>query len=317
LSTSIREARLPLVLGDASEHPFTGLGLAAAAYHFGISSTDAAYLGTYTESGVVGLGLLFLVLLVTLFSVLPALRGPPGIERVLGAAAVAGILGSILAAAAYDEYSESAAYRLLWLLAALGVYLAERVRKQEPRQRRFWAARALLPIAGCLIGLAVFSGTPRFGSVTYRFDAIGPGADAAIPRVPDFTGRTLVATGCEIMETAAKHVPGTVVSCYDLQVGTGLGEVRVQAATEKDALQRANMLLGQAGKAVRGSSAVLVATADGARRTWARTAPLWMGLLGFGLAILPPFRRRRAGTKSKRLVSSGTSGPALEPPLNR
>ena len=315
-STHVREARLPIVLRDAAQRPFIGLGLAAAGYHFGISSTDAAYLGTYAESGVVGVGLLILVLLVTFFSVLPALRGPPGIQRVLGAAAVAGILGSILAAAAYDEYSESAAYRLLWLLAALGVYLAERVREGEPRQRRIWAVRAPLPIVGCLIGLAVFSGAQRFGSVTYRFDAIGPGADAAIPGSADFASRTLVETACEIMETGAKQVPGTVVSCYDLQTGTGLGEVRIQAGTEKEASQRANVLLGQAGTAVRGSSAYLLETADGARRTWARTAPLWMGLLGFGLAILPPFRRRRAGRKSTHAGRSYKE-PSFEPALNR
>jgi hypothetical protein len=306
-SNNTREQRLPVVLRDAAERPYIGVGIAAGGYLHGLSSTDSTYLGTYLDTGVVGLSLLIFVLTVALWSVLPALRAPPGIERILGAAALTGIVGSILAAAAYDEYSESAAYRLLWLLVALGIGISERVPQMKRQPRRHPLVRAALPLAGVAAGLALFATVPRFGAVTFQFDAIGPGADAAIAFPPQFVSQTMINTGCSIIKTGARAYPRTRVSCYDLQLGSGAGEFRVQAPTRSEAMQQADALIARARSAVRTLTTYFKSSADNARPTWARTAPFWLGFIGFVLALAPAMPGRRGGINRRRVLVPRTS----------
>jgi hypothetical protein len=292
-SSEVREERLPLVLSEAAERPVTGLGLASLAKR-GFIGTDASYLNVYVELGVIGLvalGLLFLG--VALPMAFRAVRAPPGVERAIGAASVAGIVVALVGAAAFDMFTLPGAGRTVWLVVAIGVFLGERIpaRSSEARMRIGW--RAVLPAVGLLCGLAVLATAPVTSTLTFRFRTTDPYTQAHSTGSQGFLGRVLVATACAAIERAGPTATSRA-HCFDLRTEAGVGEARLEDPTEAQLRTHANAVILAGYRSVRGFRPVRVDESDRVRTSWARTAPIWCAGIGLLLAVVvPPVPLRR------------------------
>lgn len=294
-STQIREERFPVVLGLAAERPVTGLGYASLGAA-GIGVTDSGYLLSYVELGIVGLVGLLLVLTTAIASVLPGLRAPPGRDRLLAAAALTGSLAAVAGGFFYDTFSVPASYRTVWLLAAIGVAVAERTDRYvvAPAISRLWR-RAVIPAVGLAAGLLIARLGPEETSVRVRFLTMPVRSEVQDLRAQPFAGRALVRTACLIMEDRESRLPDTDVDCYDLRTGSGVGEARVSFPSGLPPQRRVRAVLAYANANVR---AYRVYVRDVERRsvpTWARTGPWWTSGAAAGAAFLsPPLRLRRS-----------------------
>lgn len=287
-STEVREERLPAVLDIPQARPYLGVGLAGLASR-GIESTDASFLLTYAELGAIGLSAFALVIVIALRRVAPALRAPPGVERLVGVAALAGVLAGLIGAFAYDGFHVGSA-RPFWLLGALGVAVAERVPARAPLA--FPRYRLLLPLAGVLAGVWLFGWwTPR-AAATFKFTALRT-SDVVISQGDiDFVGRLMINSACTSMRIAALSHPDVTFNCYDLRTFAGLGQFRIEARDART-LEAVFFSLSRAGSAVRGFYPYLVRIDHETVPTWVRTAPLGGGAAGLGLALLLPRIRLR------------------------
>lgn len=298
-STLVREERLPLILVSAAESPLTGKGLGSVGAA-GFRTTDSLFLLTYAEIGVVGLTGLVLLLVAMVGWIVPGLRAPPP-DRLLGAAAVCGLLLGIASGAFVDGFTVSGLARTFWLVAAVGTVVAERAPKRAQLSLRFLRRRMLVPVAAVIAGMALFVVWPTSASTTLRFTTRAP-YDEAIGGAPNpFADRVIINTACEIIEARVAALDHHA-QCYDLQSGSGLGDVRFEAP---DAAALRRDLFVAAIVVVRRLPTVrffAVETKYDVKPTWVRTAPVWLGLTGLSTAFLlppiPPIRSRRSRARS-------------------
>jgi hypothetical protein len=286
-SVEVRTLRTPLVLELTSTQPITGGGFAGLAL-IGIKTTDASFLLTYADLGVIGVVFLALLLASVLACAWPALRAPPGRDRALGAAVFVGLLAAFPAAASFDEFQILPAATSFWLLAAFGVTLSERVLTSSTEVVRAptpLLRSAALGVAGVALGVAVMAVTPRAEAMTLQFTTVSPGAEATATGTTEFIARTLVNSACQVMTVMVRRLPDTEVSCLDPITGTGLGHVRLEMKRGGPLEGRARFLVAYARRAVPDLRAFVVETRVSATPTWARTAPVWGGLGAFGFSL--------------------------------
>jgi hypothetical protein len=300
LSTGTRQERLPVVLRQAAERPFEGVGLASLSSRTGLRKrgTDSSFLQIYVQLGVIGsLGLL-LLLMASIQAILPGLRYPTGLERTIAAAALSGMAVGVAAGASYGAFPP---FRPYWLLAAIGVAVAERAPAQSNVRRRRSRARILIPAAGVGAGLVLLAVVPTKASVAAQFETIGVYREALTTAGSQgFFGTLLVNTACDVIMTTAANDPASVTRCYNMRTEAnaqvGLGHVRIESPTLRQAQTRVRVTLAYAREWIPDLRVHLVEMKNHAVPTWARTAPLWGGVAGAWFAyVTPPMpvRRRR------------------------
>ncbi len=295
-STVIREERFPVVLSKAAESPVAGGGLSSIVGQ-GITTTDSSFLLSYAEMGVVGVAGLTFLLLATLCFVAPAIRAPPS-ERLLGGAAFSGIVLGITSGAFLDVFNVSGSARSFWLAAALGIVVGERAGLAWPRPGLARVARRLwIPVLGVVSGLILIAATQTTASTTLRFSTRSPRFEAIASAPADFIGSILLNTTCAIIDSRVAAA-GYESSCYDLRTGTGIGDVRIEAPTPAARDRITETVVTVVRRKLRTVRFFRLDLNDRVRATSVATAPLWLGIAGFAVAILtpplPPARRRRS-----------------------
>ena len=325
-SITVRGQRFGVILGVVASHPWGGVGLGGLDA-FDVPTTDASYLQTYAEQGVLGLLLLLLLLVVAFIGILPALRAWRRTERLAAAAIVAAVVTGILGAFTLDLYAVLGAARPFWLLVGAGLALADAQRRAESPARVLPAftlpSRLHLGLAagvtafGLLVGTATATLWPGRAVTEASFFTLTP-QDEAAPFDAVATGDQVALTVCGIVTGLPLHAK---VVCRDTHRGPGVGLIRLETA------DRANL------EATEGtiSSAVLAAglgvvrviptsTVFDAVPTAVRTCPLWLGFLLGSVSLLVPgrvWRRtlRRPGTPVGIPAAAAPPWPAARLPL--
>ncbi|MGH9028879.1 MAG: hypothetical protein ACRDV4_04615, partial [Acidimicrobiales bacterium] len=273
---------------------------------------DDAYALLYATLGVIGV-IAWVALIVTALAHLSrTFRAPTAShERRLGAACAVGILCIAAACLNYDLVFTSESAWALVMLAALGCAAADSV-PRPVRAKPRWALRALLPIGGTGLGVAVLALAPVTASEAISVFTVAPWVDAMQgPR----GGTELVNTLCPSVTDPDVVAPGTSVTCLDessiYQADyPGLAVVTVRAATPGKVRQ----------EVVRAFTPIYyhmpmeggpTGTIQSGRPAWATTAPLTGGALGLGAMLLfPPRRRRRRPPVASEGGTEGAEGDA-------
>ncbi|HYD10053.1 MAG TPA: O-antigen ligase family protein [Acidimicrobiales bacterium] len=292
-SNTVREERLPVVLDLAADRPLVGAGHGAVRSQ-GFAGTDATYVSTYVELGVVGLISLMALLATALWVTLPALRSPLRRDRAVAAATVAGVVMAIMGAGAFDLFPSVHSSRPFWALVCLGLVLTEHTGTawslRLPSGRLFVGAAA-----GLLAGFGALALAPRSDTATYRFQSLGVASDARADVPRDFIGRVRLLAACDAADAVGGRVDADVY-CGPVPNAIDLADLRI--AIDSD---RGTRALDDAVDAIHGGiEAVvpdpeLVSTGrfDDARPAWASTAMMWMPIVTGGIAVGLPDRRRR------------------------
>jgi hypothetical protein len=308
-STQIREDRLPKIAAAMTSHAYRGLGLTGLS-PLGFPTTDAIYLLFYAELGVIGLAALGALLIVLLIYAANGLRGPPSEDRLFAAATFGAIAAGVLAGAAYDTFSLNSTADVFWVLAAIAVMYAERRGLPLPKTRFSWE-RVAIGTVGLSVGVVLAFAVPTHADVVTPFDAM-PISRSVTQGGGIIVGSIYTNTFCDVIH----HIPlsgDAQVSCKDSET-PGFGELRVDAPTLA-AAQRATTKLMEVIPPAAGVE-YHASSSDVGRPTWARTAPVWLGLGTLLLALCCPVPSRRRSPVSPRpepVAGDGKRGGAHDP----
>jgi hypothetical protein len=301
-SVGVRVARLPLIMGATAGRPYVGVGWTGLRT-VGVNGTDSSYLTIYGTLGIIG-SVVFLVMLATaLFSAAGSVRAPSGAGRVLGAAAVAGVLTSLVAPVGYDMFTQEASTLALWMMVALGMAVGERARIPPPTQPYVgrWLLRAGAPVVGLVTGVLLSAFSPSHATAAYMFESL------PLSRLPPngvnlgFVGELLTNSVCDSL-SAQPVPPGAKVFCRDDDPALGTGKVEVTSPTvsETEAVVRASV---KSGNIVLGFTVHPVPGIQIGKPTGFRTAPVAGILVGLAVSLLvPPLRRKEGPWRRWRLV---------------
>jgi hypothetical protein len=280
-SANSRVRRLVLVTRLAADRPYTGIGLAGLKSR-GIAGTDSSPTHFYATTGVPGVVGYGVVLVAIAGTALVGLRDPK--HRLIAAAALGGAAAAAVGDAATNIYFVPGASKVVWALAALGAAAADGAPVRAPR-RVSVRARALLPVAGLALGVAVMFAGPVRSSATYRFSALSMTVIDRSSNDPQAVGRYFLETACGLVEHGASDAVS--ISCLDPRDAAGVGEVRFEASTDGE-LQAA--VDDAASALARGVPGLRISLLEGGRSrpTWAASAPFGGALLGLALALLCP-----------------------------
>lgn len=325
-SISVRAQRLPDVFALVVQRPFTGIG------YSGLTSTvpglDDAYALQYVSLGVIGVAAFVALLITAGVTGLRSLAAPRNTwVRELGAATVVGIAFVAVASGTYDVTSTPQTRWTFALLAALAVALKEAVPVRAPgqatvRPRRRWALRLVLPLVGVGAGFVMLATAPVSSSENFAVFTDSPTELAAATQPPgSYAPELLTNTLCDYLTNPDRVLPGSTLRCEQLSVAEPAAwpnEATVRIGASTPGAVRAEYRHSLAGLA---PTVVSVVTAQGTVNTgkpaWASTAPLWLGLVGLGLALfVPPIRLRRRRrvvtvTLSDHRTVSESGGPAV------
>lgn len=314
-STEGRAVRLPILLREASERPFLGTGFAFLSHELDIAGTDASFLLTYVELGVIGIASFALLMVVVVSSVGHAWRASAAYTRSLAAAALAGVVAGLAAGAFFDAFPP---FRPFWLVAAIGIAAGEGGRMLPPTGIR-WVRAPVVALVGAGLGALVLLAAPARAAGVLRFQTVNATTEAAAPGPHGHLRVTYVNTACDIMKTTAWGVRDARVDCYRLlaetgRVETGVGEVRIEAPSVEDVRDHGRAIIGNAARSVRGFQSHIISSHPRIRPTWVRTAPVWLAAVGFAAAHLSgaALRRRRKPRPAKR----GTAQPPVGAPTS-
>jgi hypothetical protein len=210
-------------------------------------------------------------------------------------------------------------------LAALAVALKEAVPVRAPnrvavRPQRKWALRLVLPLVGVGAGFVMLAAAPLSSSETFAVFTDSPSELAVATQPPGpYAAELLTNTLCDYLNSPDRVLPGSTLRCEQLSVvqpAAWPNEATVRIGASTPGAVRAEYRRSLAGLA---PAVVPVVTAQGTVNTgkpaWATTAPLWVGLVGLGLALfVPPIRLRRrgrvvSGFPSHRRTDSRSDGP--------
>jgi hypothetical protein len=295
-SVSVRLQRLPDIFALVVHRPFTGLGYAGL---FGsVAGLDNSYALLYATVGVLGLAAWAFMLITTAATVARTLRAPRGSDtRALGSACLVGIVAVLVAGAAYDLVATPQSQWTFMLLAALGVAVAEPVPRRVP-PRRWWTARALLPVAGVTAGVAMLVAVPTTSSETVTVFMGSPAVVASNPvPVDDYTGKVLVNSLCGFLDSPDRVLAGTTLRCQRLSdvvssAWPTLTLVRISGPSPGAVRAEFDNALGQYAPYLPGEIAPVGPVVSG-KPAWATTAPVWVGLVGLvAMFLIPPLSRR-------------------------
>jgi O-antigen ligase len=301
-SITSRTSRLVTVLGLIAPHPWHGLGLASLSA-LGFNSTDDSFLMIYAQLGILGLITLGGLFLATLVAIGHGLRAAAHVDRMAAMAALCGVGLIVAAGFAMDQMAAQQSTFVLWMLAALGVSVAERVAAARPE----WQLANLAPwrtlglaAEGAIAGALVFAFAPLHSAGEVYFQTMPTYFAATSPVSISATADTLSDTACSLFaaEHARQRQTGASLQCSTIAT-TGAGTLRVQAASDHAVL--ADELQVLYAVANRDGFHSLRVSAEGPithnRDTVTETAPLWVpasGLeLGLFLPVGPALRRRR------------------------
>lgn len=292
---SVRLQRLGPLFELVVHHPFTGLGLSGISSAFVINGVDNGYAVIYATLGVIGI-LVWLTVIVTIGVVaghaMAAHRG--SVERLIGAACLAGAVAAALAAATYDFTDTAQSTWTLVILGAVGVVAAEASGSRVVLHLS--PGRLLLPAVGSFVGSTILALTPVSASVTYAVMTDSPSVLAANSAYFPIEGTEMVNTLCPVVTDTA--VKGTKVSCLQYsQVFPanfpGLAEVQVRGPTPLAVRQEAAHAFSSISRQMAFEKWPTGRISTG-KPSWAKTAPLWGGVVGaYVMLLVPPIKRRR------------------------
>lgn len=297
----VRFDRMPGVLELAAEEPYTGLGLGGVT-EADYVAIDNGWLLLYADTGVIGAATYASLVGLALVTVAGALRGPPSGGRQLAAAVFAGMTVWVAANATYGAFNLRLSGGVFWLLAGLGVVLAER------RGTPVWSPRPAVAVAAggaaVLVALAAAVATPTHVARTYQFQHLSTPfiADTEINSMR--LGFITEETACQALGAVAGAQSAVDLDCvrpgaYYPSVGgryrrftPASGRLRIEAASAEqlDAFEEQMQALDDqlAHFELRRTSP----DREGVP-TAARTAPVWTAVaVAFLLAFWPRRARR-------------------------
>jgi hypothetical protein len=289
-SEAVRVERLPVVLDAAADSPLVGGGIGSVRT-VGFAGTDASYVGTYVDLGVLGLTALLLTLAVALWVVAAGLRTPYGPDRTLAAASVAGVVMAILGAGAFDLFPSAQSARPFWLVVAIGAVVAEcsgHVWQLTARPGRVLAGAA----AGLALGVGIVAFAPTYDTVRYQFQSLGVASDARAMVPRDFIGRLELRTACAALESNADALGGMTVDCTPVPGTIDLADVRLAVPAGAPIEPAVELARSTLRTALGTAEAAFVGADMGARPAWASTATVWAPVALATLVVVVPSRRR-------------------------
>jgi hypothetical protein len=243
------------------------------------------------------------------------LRGPPSWERLLAAAALAGVVAGLIGGFAFDLFSLAGSADLFWIVAAFAVVLAER---RGPPSRPSWSRwRLAAVVVGIIAGVVVGRVVPTHADVVTPFDAMPLGFVVDSPSSGTYAGNFWRNTACDVAK-ATKLPHGVNVECQDKFQAPGFGQLRVDApslAQARVGMQRVTSALQEYAFGIHFHPS----SEEVGRPTWARTAPIWAGVGALLIALfLPlPVRRNDDDERRDRDVASGDLGPNESATIDR
>lgn len=301
-SAESRVRRWVMVTTAVEDRPLVGLGFAGPRVR-GVYGVDTSYVLFYATIGVIGLTAFVVLIVTTLLSVARGLRGPPAPERTLAAGVLSSLVVAVIGTAFFDSFQVAGASRLFWVLAAVGLALAERTAISSASSYRRVratdvAVRATLPLLGLAAGLVLTSVAPTHAAHRAVFDVMGAEARVRVDQDPEFIGRVLITTVCDLV--APYDAPGVGVECWEPRQSSTIGELRIEGSEPADVRHAADDITARIEYALPGARVRPVAQLEEGTPTWASTAPVWGALTGLGAAALLP--RRRRGHRDRQLA---------------
>lgn len=301
---SVRLDRLGPLFDLVVHHPFTGVGLSGIKSLFVVNGVDNGYAVMYATVGVIGI-LAWVTVMVTIGATAGhALRRPRGnLERLIAASCLTGTLAVAAAAATYDFPDTAQSTWTLMFLGAIGVVAAERA---EVRVVQRWRpSRLLLPAVGSFIGSTVLVLTPVASSVSFSVMADAQWVLTSNTAYFPVEGTEMLNTLCPVVTNPYSLMKGTAVRCIEYSRVfplnfPGYAVVQVRGPTPQAVMQEAD----RAFKSI-SMRMPLEVSATGRISTgkpaWARTAPLWGGVVGaFGMVLMPGFDRKKRAPSGDR-----------------
>lgn len=290
-SADSRVRRIVAITADVEDRPLVGLGIAGPRAR-AIEGTDTSYVLLYAQLGVVGLAAFSVLLVTTVVTVAVGLRGPPSDDRVLGAGAFGALAAAMLATASFDTFNIAGSTRMVWLIAAVGIAVAEQRRRPvAPLPTTSNApARLLLAVGGFGAGVVIAVVAPSHVAWSARFDTVPVGFTEKAEQDPAFIGRVLINTTCQVLSSAPDL--GATLDCLEPRRAPTLGEMRIEGRTEADARQAVDSTLALMDEYMPQNRVFVVDEFVEGQPTWAATAPAWFGFVGVAGAVLLPAPRR-------------------------
>lgn len=295
---SYRLQRLGPLFELVVHHPFTGLGLTGVSSHFVVTGVDNGYAVIYATLGVVGiLAWLSVIVMIGLVTGQALRASRDSVERLIAAACLAGTVGAAIAAATYDFTEAPQSTWTLVMLGALGVGAAEAA---GCRVALHWSPRRLLlPAAGSLLGSTLLVLAPVSSSVSYAVMTDAPWVLTSESAYYPIQGTELVNTLCPVVTRAGTATEGLSVRClqYNLvfpQNFPGYAVVQVRGPTPQAVRRGASQAFASISRQMPLATWPMGHIATG-KPAWAKTAPLWGGVVGaFLMLLLPPVFGRRS-----------------------
>jgi hypothetical protein len=294
-SVSSRARRLAVVTDAVADDPVVGLGLSSLLVR-GIQSTDSGYLALYAGIGVIGVTFLGIALVTAGVTSAAAAHRTAGAEQRIASAIAAGLAAAFLAPAAFDALSGPFSSWSLWLLAAMAAVAMDAAPSHTSASRgadrpRPTLARLLLPIAGLGAGLLIAHAAPTHVATTVEFSSLHVRYQSGPTANDDFVGRLRMNAVCTAVHQSLAGSNMRVDCREAVTDGAGVGLIRIEGSTVERveaALAVVDATGGRISSAYRRTTLVPPTTG---RSTVARTAPVWLLLLGLALALLlPPWR---------------------------
>jgi hypothetical protein len=286
-SADTRLRRIFILTSEVADRPYEGIGFARL-QEFGFQGTDSALVLLYASTGVPGVVAYGLALLAAIATAANGVRARA--RSPVAAAALGAILAACVADLSTNLFFLSGLSKTFGIAVGLAAWASDPLVSPVPRPVRV-RARALLPIAGVLIGILAVAVVPSRASATYQIPVLTIADYLRLDRAPGFVENAMRDTVCEVARVT--DTPNASVECFDLTELEHTIIMRVEAATPERVEAAASMLTEKIEQAVPSSRVNLVTTAEG-ESTIVRTAPVWLGSVGLAAALLlPPWRRRR------------------------
>ena len=308
-SIDARFERLPVIFEAVAEHPYRGLGLGGLR-SLGFPATDNSYLRFYGDLGIVGLVSFLILIVVVLLETSASLRGPPSLGRLAGAAAFTGIVIGVLGANASSNFNIPGSAFPIWTLVALALAIGERRTGLVPALPKPSLPRALVPALAIVAGLVISATGPTSTSSLYQFQTLSAAFETKVTRKPGYIGQLYIATGCTIASGIEDAVPGFQVRCRKDLIGPGIGQIQLRAPDRKRLGTGERQVLASLHSDLPVFWWQHLGKVEQGTATIARTAPVWLGIVGGAWFLLAgPFRRRRpAGPRQGRLRLLAVAG---------
>jgi hypothetical protein len=298
-STDARVMRAQDLGQVVAQRPYQGMGLSGL-IPFDVNTTDNSYVHTYGELGVIGLAALGVLLFTSVVSTLPALRAPPGRERLIAAGAIAGVAAGWVASAAFDLITLGESARILWLCTAMAIAIGDRAPKpaRGPIESRLssrvrWRVGLVAAALGGAVALNLLA--PQHAAAQYNFETLSVVADSFPTTDVNYIGLIKVNTACGMVDAIAQSLPGVKVQCRVIggDRGAGVGQLRIQARDAVTLEQSIDQLDEQMRSKLPPFRLDQTMPVTQGTPTWIRTSYVWLTEVAIAAALLIPIRRRR------------------------